>query len=542
MKIINRSKKRLTLSLVLFYALASSYMIIGGVNATNDPFFCTFFGGSQNDAIRDVKLDSQGSIIVVGGTFSENFPTLNAEQSKYGGGELPPPGEYTNAMGDCFIAKFSSGYQLKWSTYLGGKDYEIAMSVLVDSDDNIIVLGTSTSPDFPTTDGSTYSGKEGGDYFIAKFGSDGKIISSTFYGGDEISAIYSIGKMSQDELIIAGTTISPNFYCSKDAVQKQLRGTKDGFIRILSEDLKTVSYSTYFGGGSDDSITKLSVSQDGSIIFSGSTNSLDFPVTENCIQSKFGGGDRDAYVAMLNPMKQLKMSTYLGGSDLDDIFGVSQTPEHIFLVGRTWSSDFPVTSNAYQLKYSETEVDGFFSQISVLGGELVYSTFYGLKGWDSLLQVNIDNSGKTIITGFVDSSGFETIKPFQAEYMGNTELIVIIVSEEIELISYLGGYDMEHPFAQTLNNGMMYLVGRTSSTQFPVTDDAYQSSHAGGEDGFIWVFDYDTYLSGEAPDTQGSDVLNPLLRLYLSYFVVFGGIAFWFLYVRRSFTPTNKSG
>jgi len=100
---------------------------------------------------------------------------------------------------------------------------------------------------------------------------------------------------------------------------------------------------------------------------------------------------------------------------------------------------------------------------------------------------------------------------------------------------------MEHPFAQTLNNGVMYLVGKTSSTQFPVTDDAYQSSHAGGEDGFIWVFDYDAYLSGEAPDTQGSDVLNPPLRLYLSYFVVFGGIAFWFLYVRRSFTPTNKS-
>ncbi len=536
MKIMNVLKTLLSLGLVLLYLFASFSTSISQVKASDDLFYCTFFGGSQNDAIRDIKLDSQGNLIIVGGTFSENIPTLNAFQDKYGGGELPSPGEYFSSMGDCLIAKFSSSYQLKWSTYLGGKGHEMALNAEVDSNDNIIVLGITSSPDFATTDGSTYSGKEGGDYFIAKFDPDGKILSSTFYGGDEISNIYSIGKTSQDELIIAGTTISTNFYCSENAVQKELRGKKDGFIRILGDDLRTVLFSTYYGGGGNDSITKLSVGQDGSILVSGSTNSLDFPVTENCIQSKFSGGDRDAFVAMLTPSKQLTMSTYLGGSDLDDIYGIGQTSEHVFVVGRTWSSDFPVTSNAYQHEYSKTEVDGFFTQISVLGDELIYSTFYGLKGWDSLLQVNLDNSGKAIITGFVDSGGFETIKPFQAEYMGYTELIVMIVGKEIELISYLGGYDMEHPFAQTLSNGNLYLVGKTSSTQFPVTNDAYQRNHAGGEDGFVWVFNYNAYLSGETPDTQGSDVLNPLYRLYLSYAVVFGGIALWFLYVKRSFT------
>jgi hypothetical protein len=408
----------------------------------------------------------------------------------------------------------------------------------VDSHDNIIVVGTTTSNDFPVTDGSTSSGKDGGDNFIARFDPDGQVIYSFYYATNEINSINSVEKTPVGEIVLAGGTSSTSFYCSEDAFQQELRGETDGFIRVLGEDLETIVFSTYLGGSGDDTILNLAVGQDGSIFISGSTKSDDFPVTENCIQSEYGGGSRDSFVAKVDPSRHLVMGTYLGGSDQEDIFGISEGPESVIVVGRTWSSDFPTTTNAYQHEYSKVEVDGFLCQISMLGDELLYSTFYGLNDWDSLLQVNVDNEGKFIITGFVGSGGFETVNAFQPEYMGLSDIIVMVWGKEIELISYLGSYELEHPFAQTISDGKMFIVGVTSSTQFQVSDNAYQTTHAGGDEGFIWVMDYQTYLSGEILDLDGKDASGSNFRLYISYGVVIGGIVLWFVYIKRSFAES----
>jgi hypothetical protein len=223
---------------------------------------------------------------------------------------------------------------------------------------------------------------------------------------------------------------------------------------------------------------------------------------------------------------------------MDHFFGISEGPDDsIVLVGRTWSTDFPVTSNAIQTEYSDVEVDGVFVQISE-SGDLVYSSYFGRTGWDSLLQIDMDESNRIIISGFVDSTGFEMVNAFQSEYMGATESFIIILDEngEFDLISYLGGYNFEHPFAQVVKDGVLYQVGQTTSSDFPVSEDAYQDTHGGSQDGYIWIMDYDTYLSSEITETQGSIwKLNPSMRSNLSYFFVYGTLLAWYLYMRKSF-------
>jgi hypothetical protein len=160
-------------------------------------------------------------------------------------------------------------------------------------------------------------------------------------------------------------------------------------------------------------------------------------------------------------------------------------------------------------------------------------------GWDSLLQVNADESGRLLVTGFLDTGGFDTVNAFQPEYMGYTEIVVIVWGEEVELISYLGGYSFEHPFSQWVADGTLYVVGYTQSPDFPVSDDALQDTLRGTADGFFWTLGYEAYLSEEHASGSYTDVLGPDARLYLSYSVVLGSIALWFVYMRRSFAGSG---
>ena len=501
-------------------------------------FYCTFLGGSMPDRIRGVCLDSQGNIIVVGGTYSEDFPILNAAQETYSGGELENA-EYFSLTGEAFVAKFSPSQELLWSTYLGGSDLDEGLLVLVGEEDEVIVFGVTTSTDFPVTMDSNPTGREAGDQFIAMYTPDGALIGARLYVPDEIERINDVKLDSSGNIVMGGYTSSQTMYTTEDALKHELTGETDGFVRVVTYDLETVLYSTYIGGSGSEYLGEVAVGVDGSIYATLSTGSHDFPITENCLRSDFLGEDIDNVIIKIDSDRNLAVSTFFGGSGIDHTFDLCEGPGNsMVIVGRSWSSDYPVTSDALQSEYSEVEVDGILTEFSASGEELLYSTYYGRGGWDSLLQVNMDEAGRLVISGFVDSDGFETVNAFQSEYMGSTELIIMIMDgDDFELISYLGGYYYEHPFAQKVQDGVIYLVGQTASPHFPVSEGAYQTTHSGADDGYLWIMDYDAYLSeGHELVQGGSGWFTPGMRKYLAYGFVLGAILVWYLYMRRSFT------
>ena len=488
------------------------------------------------DRIRGVCLDSDGNIIVVGGTYSEDFPVHNAAQEAYGGGELVNP-EYFPITGEAFVAKFSPSHELLWSTYLGGSGLDSALHVLVGAEDEVIVFGVTTSADFPVTMDSTPTGREAGDPFIAMYTPNGALIGARLYIPDEIDRITDVKLDSAGNIVMVGVTSSQTMYTTEDALHRELSGENDGFVRVISYDLETILYSTYIGGSDSEFMGELAVGQDGSIYVAGSTGSHDFPITENCLRSEFLGDETDNVIVKIDADRNLVVSTFFGGSDIDHIFDLCEGPDNsMVFVGRSWSTDYPVTSDAIQSEYSDVEVDGILSKLSESGDEFLYSTYYGRSGWDSLLQVNTDDEGRLVISGFVDSDGFELVNAFQSEYMGSTELVIMVMdNDDFELISYLGSYYYEHPFAQTVQDGVLYLVGKTASPQFYVSDEAFQTTHGGAEDGYLWTMDYDAYLSGDYELDQDGSGLSPSMRNYLSYGFVVGVILIWYLYMRRSF-------
>ncbi len=110
--------------------------------------YSTRLGGSGGASFESVfpggvAVDGSGNIHVTGITGSSNFPTKDAVQAAYGGGQF-----------DAFVAEINPSQagaaSLVYSTYLGGGDQDEADGIAVDGSGNAYVTGFSFSLDFPT--------------------------------------------------------------------------------------------------------------------------------------------------------------------------------------------------------------------------------------------------------------------------------------------------------------------------------------------------------------------------------------------------------
>src|SRR5207302_2790391 len=132
--------------------------------------------------------------------------------------------------------------------------------------------------------------------------------------------------------------------------------------------------------------------------------STNFP-TFNPLQPSYGGGTYDAFVAKLNTAgTALVYSTYLGGSGLDEIRGITtDVSGNVYVAGYTNSANFP-TANSLQ-PYGGGD-DVFVTKLNAMGTALVYSTYLGGSGNDDALGIALDGSGNTYVTGSTSSSNF----------------------------------------------------------------------------------------------------------------------------------------
>jgi hypothetical protein len=497
-----------------------------------DGYYGTFFGGELFDQIRGVAVDSEGNIIVVGGTFSTDFPVLDAYQPDYGGGEMPSE-PYFNLLGDGFMAKFSPDLELLWSTYVGGSNLDSFRRVDVDPSGIIYVIGGTKSDDFPLREGLSFASEEEIVHFVAAFTPDGAPLGSRFFVDEGVQFVSDLLHNGEDQLILVGVSES-GLAVTVDAHQSELGGMADGFLMTISPDDFTIQYSTYLGGSTLDAMGRVSLDPNGDILVSGTTDSDDFPVTVDSFQDTNPGDERVGAVAKFSGSGELLWATMLGGFDMDDIFGMSVDPSgNVLLVGRTWSPDFPVTPDAAQVEYSYVEVDGFMTILAPDGASLVYSTFYGRDGWDSLLQVDAAPDDLLMITGFVTTEGFETLNPIQADYMGESDLVIILHGTDPEIVTYLGGTGSDHPYEQAIGDDRVIVVGSTNSPDFPVTVGGYQGSLGGEQDGFIFALDYEDYVGGD-PIERESDP-TPWTS-YIPFGLVAFAILVWFVLIKRYFS------
>jgi hypothetical protein len=287
-----------------------------------------------------------------------------------------------------------------------------------------------------------------------------------------------------------------------------------------------LSYSSYLGGSGGDAASGIAIDSSGDTYVTGSTASTNFPTTTGGVLTTAGGGG-DIFVSKFNPSGSgLLFSTYLGGSGADAASAILlDSSGYIYLVGSTFSPDFPITAGAAQTVYGGFG-DAFLTKLKPDASALVYSTYVGGSQADNATALALDSAGDVFLTGSTQSPDFPTLNPLQLSLAGVSNAFVTKVNPTGTAFlysTYLGGSSSDYGTAIALDgSGNVYISGYTYSTDFP-TQNAFQSVLAGGSDGFITELTpgspalvFSTFLGGNSIDRVFSMWLDASGSIYLA--------------------------
>jgi len=467
--------------------------------------YSTYLGGSADDAALDIAVDSTGNAYVTGFTTSIDFPTANAFQSAYGGGNA-----------DAFVTKINAaGSALIYSTYLGGSSDEVGQSIAVDSAGSVYVTGYTSSPDFPTVSAIQPTNHGGFDAFVTKISPDGSaLIYSTYLGGSSDDYGWGIAVDSAGNAHVTGDTPSRDFPVFKALQPTFHEGANfNSFVTEINADGSALIYSTYWGGSGGEGGSRVAVDPAGNSYVGGYTFSPDFP-TVNAIQPTYAG-NVDAYLTKLSADGQTVIySTFMGGSGFEYGWDVAvDSAGNAYMTGFTQSTDFP-TAHALQ-PTNHGGSDAFVAKINPSGNALVFSTYLGGGDTDLGTSIAADSSGNAYVGGYTKSKNFPTASAIQPTNHGGFDAFVAKISGDGSALlfsTYLGGTANESEFDAGYrdlgiavdSSGSAYVAGTTKSADFPITPLAFQRALKGGEDAFVAKI----AIAGGSPTTLASS-LNP---------------------------------
>ncbi len=453
----------------------------------------TVLGGDNSEYGIAIALDSTGNIYTAGKTDSSDFPVTNS----------PFDSSY-NSNYDIFISKFTPDLKtLLSSTFVGGSGEDTLFGLVLDSDNNVYITGSTTSGDFPNailipSDLPVTDSHQ--NIFVAKLGASLQTLpAATVIGGtdqDEGHAIVVAKNGENRSLYVSGVTRSDDFPINSEVTpyDATLNGNGDAFIIRLPEYLSEISYSTYLGGTWEDNCTSLAVDSSFNVYLTGTTSSDNFP-TSGGVDTSSNGND-DVFVSKLNlTLSSLLSSTYIGGTEDDraNCIILDSSQSNVFITGCTYSSDFPITGGSYDTEYNTAAVSNIFiTSLSSDLGSISASTYLGGDEGNALAFAS---DGSLFITGF--TQGYLPI--FSDSYDDSIGVVDAFISRmnptltTLQASTYLGGSNTDETGTAIVVDSAddIYVVGTVVTgccPDFPVTENAYDET-LNGTDAFVTKLD-----------------------------------------------------
>ncbi|CUS96634.1 SBBP repeat-containing protein [Candidatus Kryptobacter tengchongensis] len=390
--------------------------------------WATYYGGSDYEEGRSIKVDGNGNVFVTGRTLSSDFPVYNPDGDAYFQGT-----KSTNA--DAFILKFDNSGVRQWATYYGGSAEDEGTSIAIDANGNVFITGRTSGGTFPTYNpgGGAYYQETGGswDIFILKFNNSGQRLWATLYGGTN-SEIFTgeisdprdpyIAVDNNGNIFVTGTTNSSNFPVYDPGggayFQEAGAGEYDAFILKFSNSGVRL-WATYYGGNSYDYGYSVTTDIYGNVFIVGITQSTNFPVLNPGGDAYYQGsnnGYRDAFIAKFNNSGVLLWATYYGGNA--DDFGYSATTDengNLFVTGYGWSWVFPDYNPGGGAYFDDCEgIDMFILKFNNLGVRHWATRYSGQQG-ELGYSIATDPNGNIFLTGYA-ADDFPTWNPGGGAY------------------------------------------------------------------------------------------------------------------------------
>jgi hypothetical protein len=423
---------------------------------------------------------------------------------------------------------------LQYSTFLGGSGEDAGLSIAVRGDD-AYVTGATFSTDFPVRHTAFDTSPNGGqDAFVARLDTTKRrnagLEYSTYLGGFLDDAGLGIAFRGSDAYV-TGIAVSPNFPTTANAYDQSFNGfPADVWVsRIDTEKSGAASleYSSYIGSGGLDIGLDLVV-KGSDVILTGLAGAENFP-TANAYDSTFNGGGIDGFVARIDTAAGaagLEYSSFLGGGGPDSGRGIVVKGNDAFIAGPTGSPNFPTTATAFDTSFNGGGLDAFVTRLDLnTPGDagLEYSTYLGGAGLED--QPPPERPGTSIdvvdqdayVSGVTNSPDFPTTpNAYDTSHNGDRDAFVTRLDTSqsgaagLEYSTYLGGSGEDIGREIDVNRRGEYLIGATTSADFPVTPNAFQANNQGGQDAFVTRLDIDqpglaglqfsTYLGGSDTD------------------------------------------
>ena len=295
--------------------------------------FATYIGGASVECPHSMFSDPQGNLVVMGRTYSADFPFQN----------------FYGTPGGCemFVIKLNStGTGLIGSARIGGSKYDA-----VNMEDQV--------------------NEENGDHEVANV-----LIKN--YGDDSRSEVILDG--SNNIYIASCTRSKDDFPVTPGAFQTTFGGgTQDGVLVKLSPDCKSLLFASFLGGSGEDACFVLKINPtNGDIYVAGATTSTDLKGDKTgVIQPANAGGICDAYISVIsNDGSTIKKTTYLGTSGFDAIYGIEFDKKGFPYVMGSTTGDWKTTSN---VTFINPGAKQFVSKLKPDLSDFVYSTTFGSK-------------------------------------------------------------------------------------------------------------------------------------------------------------------
>ena len=403
---------------------------------------------------------------------------------------------------------------LIYSMMLGASGGANGNGIAVDTAGSAYITG-SAGPGFPVTSGAFQATGPG--TFVSKLDPTGStLVYSTYLGGAIGDGGSGIVVDASGYVYVTGQTTSNSFPITPHAFQAYcaLNGNDDcddAFVAKIDPTGSALVYSTYLGASAAG--TGIAVGSAGDAYITGYTSSTDFPVTSGAFQTVCGGAcNSNAFVTELNPRgSALVYSTFLGGDAFDAGYGIAvDSAGDAYVTGFTGSTNFPVTSGAFQTAYGGGIANAFVTEFNVLGSALVYSSYLGGTGGASGNSIALDGEGYAYVAG---QAGANFPVAPRDVYHGNYDAFVTKFNptgSALVYSAYLGGSKDDSAWGIAVDSsGNAYVTGFTGSVNFPLLNPLQRRDHSKVNAAFVSKFNpsgsalvYSTYLFG--PDSGGS--------------------------------------
>ncbi|MDF1672440.1 MAG: PKD domain-containing protein [Vicingaceae bacterium] len=487
---------------------------------------------------KELVIDPTWIFSTLTGSSADNWgftATYDNNENFYGGsiafgaGYPTSVGAYDITFGgnvDAVITKFNpSGTAIMYSTYIGGSDADQPHSLVTDADSNLVILGVTSSNNFPTTTGAygqTFNGGSiitedgitygnGTDIFITKLdGTGAALIGSTYLGGSandgfslNNSLKYNYADHARGEVIldaaediyIASSTLSNNFPTTLGVYGPTQFGGEDGVSAKFNSNLTTLIWSTYIGGSAGDAAYSIRVDDTNNAAFiCGGTQSTNLATTTGVVGPTNSGGV-DGFVLRLDESNgALSALTYLGTNSYDQTYILELDDDlDVYVVGQT-NGNYPVTSGSYSNVGANQFIHKLNNNLTVTDFSTVFGSVNSSNINISLTAFLVDNCDNIYVGGWggsVNSAGGNTfnmpITPnaIQSTTDGSDFYFIVLDRDAQNLLygTYFGSSSAaEHVDGGTSRfdkKGTIYegVCAACGNSNFPTSPSAYSSTN-----------------------------------------------------------------